>query len=138
MGLLLPLGSSFFVAKPYRFASFQGRNSPIMGGKHLKLDFQLLMLSIIIRLLLCLLCVDPNISEACNFWISYLAVIFVIFVLCQDSANCNGGKWIIRFKKVVSGRFWEDLVRRRLAIASLPPPHTICILQQLSLFRKIN
>lgn len=28
----------------------------------------------------------------------------------QDSANCNGGKWIIRFKKVVSGRFWEDLV----------------------------
>lgn len=31
--------------------------------------------------------------------------------VCQDSANCNGGKWIIRFKKVVSGRFWEDLVR---------------------------
>lgn len=28
----------------------------------------------------------------------------------QDSANCNGGKWIIRFKKAVSGRFWEDLV----------------------------
>ncbi|XVF56882.1 hypothetical protein PTKIN_Ptkin06aG0156000 [Pterospermum kingtungense] len=27
-----------------------------------------------------------------------------------DSVNCNGGKWIIRFKKVVSGRFWEDLV----------------------------
>ncbi|GFP84159.1 eukaryotic translation initiation factor ncbp [Phtheirospermum japonicum] len=30
--------------------------------------------------------------------------------LWEDSANCNGGKWIIRFKKVVSGRFWEDLV----------------------------
>ncbi|RVX09665.1 Eukaryotic translation initiation factor NCBP [Vitis vinifera] len=29
--------------------------------------------------------------------------------LWEDSANCNGGKWIIRFKKVVSGRFWEDL-----------------------------
>ncbi|KAJ6951773.1 hypothetical protein NC653_041045 [Populus alba x Populus x berolinensis] len=28
----------------------------------------------------------------------------------NDSANCNGGEWIIRFKKVVSGRFWEDLV----------------------------
>ncbi|KAK9664652.1 hypothetical protein RND81_14G058500 [Saponaria officinalis] len=28
----------------------------------------------------------------------------------EDSANCNGGKWIIRFKKAVSGRFWEDLV----------------------------
>ncbi|XP_021679986.2 eukaryotic translation initiation factor NCBP isoform X2 [Hevea brasiliensis] len=30
--------------------------------------------------------------------------------LWEDSANSNGGKWIIRFKKVVSGRFWEDLV----------------------------
>ncbi|KAJ4971819.1 hypothetical protein NE237_004918 [Protea cynaroides] len=30
--------------------------------------------------------------------------------LWEDAANCNGGKWIIRFKKVVSGRFWEDLV----------------------------
>ncbi|XP_044499688.1 eukaryotic translation initiation factor NCBP isoform X1 [Mangifera indica] len=30
--------------------------------------------------------------------------------LWEDSANCNGGKWIIRFKKVVSARFWEDLV----------------------------
>lgn len=32
------------------------------------------------------------------------------FLLYQDSANCNGGKWIIRFKKAISGRFWEDLV----------------------------
>ncbi|KAL7168806.1 hypothetical protein ACSBR2_033941 [Camellia fascicularis] len=31
--------------------------------------------------------------------------------LWEDSANCNGGKWIIRFKKAVSGRFWEDLSR---------------------------
>ncbi|CAB4316242.1 unnamed protein product [Prunus armeniaca] len=30
--------------------------------------------------------------------------------LWEDSANCHGGKWIIRFKKAVSGRFWEDLV----------------------------
>ncbi|KAF7147784.1 hypothetical protein RHSIM_Rhsim03G0001600 [Rhododendron simsii] len=30
--------------------------------------------------------------------------------LWEDSANCNGGKWIIRFKKAISGRFWEDLV----------------------------
>ncbi|XP_075507370.1 eukaryotic translation initiation factor NCBP-like [Primulina tabacum] len=30
--------------------------------------------------------------------------------LWEDSANCNGGKWIIRFKKAVSGLFWEDLV----------------------------
>ncbi|KAG5403356.1 hypothetical protein IGI04_009475 [Brassica rapa subsp. trilocularis] len=30
--------------------------------------------------------------------------------LWEDSANCNGGKWIIRFSKVVSARFWEDLL----------------------------
>ncbi|CAM6089826.1 unnamed protein product [Calypogeia fissa] len=30
--------------------------------------------------------------------------------LWEDTANRNGGKWIIRFKKLVSGRFWEDLV----------------------------
>ncbi|KAJ4882568.1 Translation Initiation factor eIF- 4e-like protein [Raphanus sativus] len=28
----------------------------------------------------------------------------------QDGANCNGGKWIIRFSKGVSARFWEDLL----------------------------
>ncbi|XP_033137373.1 uncharacterized protein LOC103845869 isoform X3 [Brassica rapa] len=28
----------------------------------------------------------------------------------QDGANCNGGKWIIRFSKVLSSRFWEDLL----------------------------
>ncbi|CAK8566829.1 unnamed protein product [Lathyrus sativus] len=30
--------------------------------------------------------------------------------LWEDSANCNDGKWIIQFKKAVSGCFWEDLV----------------------------
>ncbi|KAG6541278.1 hypothetical protein Mapa_017329 [Marchantia paleacea] len=30
--------------------------------------------------------------------------------LWEDAANRTGGKWIIRFKKLVSGRFWEDLV----------------------------
>uniref|UniRef100_A0A803MN63 mRNA cap-binding protein n=1 Tax=Chenopodium quinoa TaxID=63459 RepID=A0A803MN63_CHEQI len=40
--------------------------------------------------------------------LSFLLTIVVI--LYKDSANCNGGKWIIRFKKAVSGRFWEDLV----------------------------
>eukprot|EP00252_Welwitschia_mirabilis_P003879 TRINITY_DN1395_c0_g1_i1.p1 TRINITY_DN1395_c0_g1~~TRINITY_DN1395_c0_g1_i1.p1 ORF type:complete len:216 (+),score=26.15 TRINITY_DN1395_c0_g1_i1:169-816(+) len=30
--------------------------------------------------------------------------------LWEDPANCNGGKWIIRLRKAVSGRFWEDLV----------------------------
>uniref|UniRef100_A0ACD5TWY0 Uncharacterized protein n=1 Tax=Avena sativa TaxID=4498 RepID=A0ACD5TWY0_AVESA len=30
--------------------------------------------------------------------------------LWEDPANRSGGKWIIRFKKAVSARFWEDLV----------------------------
>ncbi|KAH9558339.1 hypothetical protein CY35_06G003700 [Sphagnum magellanicum] len=30
--------------------------------------------------------------------------------LWEDAANRNGGKWIIRLKKLVSGRFWENLV----------------------------
>lgn len=30
--------------------------------------------------------------------------------LWEDAANRSGGKWIIRFKKLVSGRYWEDLV----------------------------
>ncbi|CAG7910980.1 unnamed protein product, partial [Brassica rapa] len=30
--------------------------------------------------------------------------------LWEDGANCNGGKWIIRFSKVLSSRFWEDLL----------------------------
>ncbi|CAN8300438.1 unnamed protein product [Cochlearia groenlandica] len=30
--------------------------------------------------------------------------------LWEDGANWNGGKWIIRFSKVVSARFWEDLL----------------------------
>lgn len=30
--------------------------------------------------------------------------------LWEDPGNRNGGKWIIRLNKAVSGRFWEDLV----------------------------
>jgi len=41
-----------------------------------------------------------------------------------DPANQNGGKWIIRFKKAVSGRFWEDLV-------SGPVPLYVCVLRRL-------
>lgn len=39
----------------------------------------------------------------------------------KDSANCNGGKWIIRFKKVVSGRFWEDLVSANISLIKCLP-----------------
>ncbi|KAF3790529.1 Eukaryotic translation initiation factor [Nymphaea thermarum] len=41
---------------------------------------------------------------------SYEDNIKKIMDFSTDSANCNGGKWIIRFNKAVSGRFWEDLV----------------------------
>eukprot|EP00245_Coleochaete_scutata_P007312 TRINITY_DN22514_c0_g1_i1.p1 TRINITY_DN22514_c0_g1~~TRINITY_DN22514_c0_g1_i1.p1 ORF type:complete len:232 (-),score=37.84 TRINITY_DN22514_c0_g1_i1:211-906(-) len=30
--------------------------------------------------------------------------------LWEDAANRNGGKWIVRIKKLVSGRYWEELV----------------------------
>ncbi|WMV49656.1 hypothetical protein MTR67_043041 [Solanum verrucosum] len=30
--------------------------------------------------------------------------------LWKDAVNSHGGKWIIRFKKAVSGHYWEDLV----------------------------
>ena len=33
-----------------------------------------------------------------------------IWPLWEDLGNRNGGMWIIRLNKVVSGRFWEDLV----------------------------
>ncbi|XP_043690958.1 eukaryotic translation initiation factor NCBP-like [Telopea speciosissima] len=42
--------------------------------------------------------------------------------LWEDAANCNGGKWIIRFRKVVSGRFWEDLVRKHADLSRLILP----------------
>ncbi|KAF8403977.1 hypothetical protein HHK36_012087 [Tetracentron sinense] len=38
--------------------------------------------------------------------------------LWEDAANCNGGKWIIRFKKAISGRFWEDLVWGKIQLFS--------------------
>ncbi|KNE65024.1 hypothetical protein AMAG_10691 [Allomyces macrogynus ATCC 38327] len=28
----------------------------------------------------------------------------------EDPANITGGKWMIRFKKGISGRFWEDMI----------------------------
>ena len=35
----------------------------------------------------------------------------------EDETNVNGGKWIVRLKKGVAARYWEDLVR------SHPAPH---------------
>ena len=30
----------------------------------------------------------------------------------EDEANVNGGKWIVRLKKGLAARYWEDVVRR--------------------------
>lgn len=59
--------------------------------------------------------------------------------LWEDSANCNGGKWIIRFKKVVSGRFWEDLVRNNkfknlILCPHFPPIAGLYIIYRAMLF----
>lgn len=135
MDLLLPFGSTLWYAKPNRFASFQGRNSPIVGGK--------------IRCRVCMVVLindDHRLSQkkkrhfcfilpSVRLWplldkkkFSRLklkhastegtdSLIFFSFsFFCQDSANSSGGKWIIRFKKAISGRFWEDLVMDSLLL----------------------
>ena len=38
----------------------------------------------------------------------------------QDEANRNGGKWILRLKKGLAARYWEDLVR---ALTQRDVPH---------------
>ncbi|KAG2273637.1 hypothetical protein Bca52824_056192 [Brassica carinata] len=43
-----------------------------------------------------------------GFWACYCHLARTYFQ--YDGANCNGGKWILRFSKGVSSRFWEDLL----------------------------
>lgn len=31
----------------------------------------------------------------------------------EDSANRRGGKWMVRLRKGIASRYWEDLVRTR-------------------------
>ena len=46
----------------------------------------------------------------------------------EDETNVNGGKWIVRLKKGVAARYWEDLVRDPADILRLcprrPPPYS--------------
>lgn len=30
--------------------------------------------------------------------------------VCQDESNRNGGKWIIRLRKGLASRFWENII----------------------------
>ena len=45
----------------------------------------------------------------------------------EDESNVNGGKWIVRLKKGVAARYWEDLVRSHPA-----PRRTISSAQTLT------
>ena len=41
----------------------------------------------------------------------------------EDEANVNGGKWIVRLKKGLAARYWEEAVRAKtLRRSSEPPP----------------
>jgi len=41
----------------------------------------------------------------------------------EDETNVNGGKWIVRLKKGVAARYWEDLVRSHPPLLRRPSPH---------------
>lgn len=41
----------------------------------------------------------------------------------EDESNVNGGKWIVRLKKGVAARYWEDLVRSHPPLLRRPSPH---------------
>ena len=50
----------------------------------------------------------------------------------EDESNVNGGKWIVRLKKGVAARYWEDLVRSHpaprptISSACADPHHSAC------------
>jgi hypothetical protein len=41
----------------------------------------------------------------------------------EDESNVNGGKWIVRLKKGVAARYWEDLVRSHRPSCAAPRPN---------------
>ena len=43
----------------------------------------------------------------------------------EDEANVNGGKWIVRLKKGLAARYWEDVVRLACAHTPSPPLRTL-------------
>jgi hypothetical protein len=44
----------------------------------------------------------------------------------EDEANINGGKWIVRLKKGVAARYWEEIVREHLRSVLLPDRRRAC------------
>ena len=36
---------------------------------------------------------------------------YSLLIFGQDEANIAGGKWIVRLKKGLSSKYWEDMVR---------------------------
>lgn len=54
----------------------------------------------------------------------------------EDEANVNGGKWIVRLKKGLAARYWEDIVRAlpmRIEHMAWPPRRPGRIFSALSL-----
>ena len=46
----------------------------------------------------------------------------------EDESNVNGGKWIVRLKKGVAARYWEDLVRSHPAPrCTISSPSPLCL-----------
>lgn len=101
LGLLLPPGSPIIITKPNWFTSFQGGYSPTVGGIFKWMTWQSSFFFFCILFLFV-----PNLMFCIYYYYSSK-----LCYIWKDSANCNGGKWIIRFKKAVAGRFWEDLVK---------------------------
>lgn len=51
----------------------------------------------------------------------------------EDEANVNGGKWIVRLKKGLAARYWEDIVRAlpmRIERLAWTRPHFLSTLPQ--------
>jgi len=45
----------------------------------------------------------------------------------EDSANCKGGKWILRLKKGLSSRIWENLLLAMIGtFTNFTTYHTQC------------
>lgn len=112
LGLLLPLGSTFFFAYSNWSPSFQGGYPSFMGGLIINLTFWSILVPFYFS------CGNSIIAYIYSHIMPNITHVVLKF-LCQDSANSNGGKWIIRFKKAVSGRFWEDLVREKAEMICL-------------------
>lgn len=79
-------------------------------GRYIRSSLGLCFILLVLKFMSCSV-LEGKLEVCLN--VVYFALTHCVTFL-KDSANCNGGKWIIRFKKAVSGRFWEDLVSEHM------------------------